>query len=109
MASNQKQRTRTHTIQRAKRKLRGDEHEHDLGEQVGVIAEDLRELGSIAADGVSSAVHRLQHRGSGVLEEGQDQLTHWRSEFEDYVARNPVKSVLFAAALGGLLVFSRRN
>jgi ElaB/YqjD/DUF883 family membrane-anchored ribosome-binding protein len=67
------------------------------------IAGDLAELGSHAGE---LAQERYQELKSGAMEwasEGRERLQEFEQTMEDYVAENPVKSVLMAA-IAGLIV-----
>lgn len=91
-----------------------------LGEQTHKIAEDVRELGSMAVTSAGDAlknvkergnevIEKARERGSEALEMGRERATQAREGFEGYVAENPFKSVLIAAGIGALIGYSLRS
>jgi ElaB/YqjD/DUF883 family membrane-anchored ribosome-binding protein len=91
-----------------------------FSEQSRKVADDVRELGSIAVAGAGEALQSLKERGAdaveGVrehaqksLEQGKKQIGKARDGFEDYVAENPFKSIMIAVGIGTLLGYSLRS
>jgi len=91
-----------------------------MSEQTGKIAQDVRELGSMAIGSASEALESVKERGSEmfdsvkerggeVLEDTKDRLGRAKDGFGDYVAENPFKSVLIAAGIGALIGYSLRS
>jgi|GEM_PF-3400211 len=91
-----------------------------LGEQTSKVAEDVRELGSMALAGAgdaiktvkergSEAVDKVRERGQEALEKGRERMGEAREGFEGYVAENPFKTVLIAAGIGALIGYSLRS
>lgn len=91
-----------------------------IGEQTKKVADDVRELGSLAVSGASDALQSVKERGSealsgaresaeAALEKGKANLGKARDGFEGYVAENPFKTVLIAAGIGALIGYSLRN
>lgn len=99
---------------------RAQQQVRTMGEQTGKIAEDVRELGSMALGSASEALESVKtrgaqvlenakERGGEVLEETRERYEHAKDGFGNYVAENPFKSVLIAAGIGALIGFSLRS
>jgi ElaB/YqjD/DUF883 family membrane-anchored ribosome-binding protein len=67
------------------------------------VAEDLSELGSHASDLAQRRYKNLKSDARQLANEGRERLEEMGESLEEYVAENPVKSLLIAAA-AGLLV-----
>jgi ElaB/YqjD/DUF883 family membrane-anchored ribosome-binding protein len=91
-----------------------------LGEQTRKVAEDVRELGSLAMAGAGEALQSVKDRASETaesvreraresLDQGKQRLVQARDGFEDYVSTNPFKSMLIAAGIGALIGYSLRS
>ena len=84
-----------------------------LGEQSKKVAEDVRELGSLAVAGASDALQAVKERGSQALEAARERgkagVERARDGFEGYVSENPFKSILIAVGVGALLGYSLRS
>lgn len=80
-----------------------------LGEQTHKVAEDVRELGSIAMATAGDALTAAKERGGELVEKGGQRVKRARDGVEGYVKENPFKSVLFAASLGALLGYTLRR
>jgi ElaB/YqjD/DUF883 family membrane-anchored ribosome-binding protein len=98
----------------------GAERTTSFGEQTRKVADDVRELGSMAVTGAGEALQSLKERGSeavegarerahDTLEQGKQQLVKARDGFEGYVTENPFKSILIAAGVGALLGYTLRS
>lgn len=80
-----------------------------LGEQTRKVAEDVRELGSMAMAGAGEALAGARETAEEALARGKASLGKARDGFEGYVAENPFKSILIAAGIGALIGYSLRN
>ena len=96
------------------------ERHQSFSEQSRKVADDVRELGSIAVAGAGEALQSLKERGADAVEgvrdhaqkslqQGKQQLGKARDGFEDYVAENPFKSIMIAVGVGTLLGYSLRS
>jgi ElaB/YqjD/DUF883 family membrane-anchored ribosome-binding protein len=80
-----------------------------LREQVLTVAEDVRELGSIAKEGAREKLHDVQRRTADAYESGKQGLRNQEERLLAYVREKPLKSVLIAVGAGMLLgVLCRR-
>lgn len=70
-----------------------------LIEQSQKVADDVRELGSIAVGSASDALQAVGERGKAGVVKARDGI-------EGYVAENPFKALLIAAGVGALLGYS---
>jgi ElaB/YqjD/DUF883 family membrane-anchored ribosome-binding protein len=92
----------------------------NLSRKAGKVVEDLKDLGTEALCSVEDAIQEIKARsgeavesarqtGEQVVEKGRERVENARLTFEDFVASNPSKSVLIAAAIGALVGFSLRG
>jgi len=91
-----------------------------LGEQTAKVADDVRELGSMAIAGTGEAlktvkehgsevVGKVRERGQEALEKGRERATQAREGFEAYAAENLFKTMLIAAGIGALIGYRLGN
>ncbi|MCA8971203.1 MAG: DUF883 family protein [Planctomycetes bacterium] len=82
----------------------------DLGEQVRVIGNDVKELARITKDALTERAQLAKEAGVAVVERGKDKISHAREQLEDATREQPLKSVLVAAGVGAVigLIFARR-
>lgn len=82
-----------------------------LSAQSGRVAEEVRELGRVAAAGAGHAAAHLRERGRHAVQTGVKRARKAKTRFDVLIAENPVKSMLIALGLGALvgLVLRRKS
>jgi ElaB/YqjD/DUF883 family membrane-anchored ribosome-binding protein len=83
-----------------------------FGEQSSRVADEVQELGRVALSNAGEAAANLKEKGQHALEVGRDKAKKAKSQFDDVVAENPMKSVLIALGVGvvlGYVIRSRRS
>lgn len=76
-----------------------------LAKQTTVISNDLQEMGAIVKDAAQEKFAELRQDASECCENGQDQVRDVVTTVEEYVRKQPLKSILISAAVG--LLFGR--
>jgi ElaB/YqjD/DUF883 family membrane-anchored ribosome-binding protein len=76
-----------------------------LREQAGVVAKDMQEMGSIARDAAQERLGQMQENAADLCNQGRDKVRRGARSLEQYVAEQPLTSVLIAAGVG--LLFGR--
>ena len=64
------------------------------------VSEDLRELGSRAGEMAQERYERMKRGAADLMEEGRERFEEMEHSMEDYVAENPLKSMLIALGVG---------
>lgn len=77
-------------------------HETEVREQLRTLRDDFKELGRQLRSAIGSKVHSAAEGGSETLQRGKERLAEYGEDVLDSVRRNPVRSVLIAAAVGAL-------
>ena len=67
------------------------------------VGEDLSELGSHAGELAQRRYKNLKSDAMHLANEGRERLEEMGESLEDYVAENPIKSLLIAVAAGVLV------
>lgn len=67
------------------------------------VADDLAELGTHAGDLARQRYERMKSSASDLVQEGRERVEDMERSLEEYIADNPIKSVLIAAGIGLLL------
>jgi ElaB/YqjD/DUF883 family membrane-anchored ribosome-binding protein len=74
-----------------------------LREQAGAVAKDLQGMGAIARDAAQEKLGELQHDAADLYEQGRDKVRVAARSLEQYIADQPLTSVLIAGGVGLLL------
>ena len=81
-----------------------------LREQAGALTKDIQEMGAIARDAAQEKLGELRADASELCDQGRDKVRHASRSLEQYIAQQPLTSVLIAGGLGLLLgCFWRRR
>lgn len=84
-----------------------------LGDQSRKVADEVRELGSMAVAGASEALQAVKERGSQAFDTARERskvgIEKARDGFEGYVSENPFKAILMAVGVGALLGYGLRS
>jgi ElaB/YqjD/DUF883 family membrane-anchored ribosome-binding protein len=82
---------------------------NNMRDQSRRVLRDVKGLGSIAAENVGEAAHRLKERGRGALAAGRQGLRKAERQLLDIVEEHPFKSLLVAIGVGALLGLTMRR
>jgi ElaB/YqjD/DUF883 family membrane-anchored ribosome-binding protein len=74
-----------------------------LRKQAVQVGDDLQQMGTIARDAAQERLDDLQNTASEYYERGVDKMHEVEQSVEEYICRQPVKSVLIAAGIGLVL------
>lgn len=74
-----------------------------LSGKARTVTQDIQELGGLARDMAQEQVEQLRASASGYLEEGRDNVQQLGRGFEQFIRRQPLKSILIAAGVGLVL------
>ena len=91
---------------------KGNRAERTFGEQGSRVAEEVQELGRVALSTAGEAATSLREKGKDALEAGREKAKAAKSQFDNVVAENPMKSVLIALGVGvavGYMLRSKRG
>ena len=80
-----------------------------FGEQSSRVAEEVQELGRVALSSAGEAASTLREKGQSALEAGRDKAKAAKSQFDNVVAENPMKSVLIALGVGVIVGYALRS
>jgi ElaB/YqjD/DUF883 family membrane-anchored ribosome-binding protein len=81
-----------------------------LREQASAVTKDIQELGAIASDAAHEKLAQMRAEGSALCDQGCDNMRYAARSLEQYIARQPLTSVLIAGGVGVLLgCFWRRR
>ena len=80
-----------------------------LSAQSGRVAEDVRELGRVAVAGATHAAAHLREKGRKAVGSGVKRARKAKTQFDELIAENPMKSLLVALGFGALLGFVLRR
>lgn len=80
-----------------------------LRDQAGTIAEDVRELGTIAREGAQETLEEARARAGKIYEDQRRELKAKEERLVEMVREKPVQSLLISAGAGLVLgMFLRR-
>ena len=82
---------------------------NNMKDQSRRVLRDVKGLGSIAAENVGEAAHRLKERGRDALAAGRQGLRKAERQLLEIVAEHPYKSLLVAIGVGALLGLTLRR
>lgn len=74
-----------------------------LREQAHAVTEDIQEMGGIARDAAEEKLERVRENASELCDEGRDKVRQAARSLEQYIAEQPLTSVLIAGGVGLLL------
>ncbi|MSR60717.1 MAG: DUF883 family protein [Planctomycetaceae bacterium] len=74
-----------------------------LREQAGAVAKDVQEMGGIARDAAQEKFGQMQENASELCDQGRDKVRQAARSLEQYIAEQPLASVLIAGGVGLLL------
>jgi len=89
--------------------VNADSRANNMKDQSRRVLRDVKGLGSIAAENVGEAAHRLKERGRGALAAGRQGLRKAERQLLDIVAEHPYKSLLVAIGVSALLGLTMRR
>ena len=67
------------------------------------VSEDLRELGGRAGEMAQQRYDRMKRGAADLMEEGRERFEEMEQSLEEYVAENPLKSIIIAVGVGVLV------
>ena len=74
-----------------------------LREQAGVVAQDIQGMGAIARDAAQEKLGQVQEYAAERCDQGRDKVRQAARSLEQYIAEQPLTSVLIAGSVGLLL------
>ena len=74
-----------------------------LRKQIGAVSEDIQEMGAIARDAAQEKFEQMQENASELCDQGRDTARKAARSLEQYIAEQPLTSILIAGGLGLLL------
>lgn len=74
-----------------------------LREQVSAVTEDIQGMGVIARDAVQEGLEHMQENASEFYDQGRDTARKAARSLEQYIAGQPLMSILIAGGLGLLV------
>ena len=74
-----------------------------LRDKTKEVGGNLKEIGNLLRDAVEDKLGNLRESASDVGRRGREQAMEYRSDVEDFVRNDPVKSIAIAAGVGFLL------
>lgn len=72
-------------------------------EQASVVSQDIQGMGAIVKDVAHEKLEELQENASAIYEQGRDKVCETTRTLEQFIAKQPLTSVLIAAGVGLLL------
>lgn len=69
-------------------------------ETIQGMSEDLKEFGNRAGEIAQEKYDRMKKGAADMMEQGRERFEDMEESLEDYVAANPLKSILIAAGVG---------
>lgn len=80
-----------------------------LREQASAVTQDIQELGAIASDAAHEKFAQMRAEGSALCDQGHDKMRYAARSLEQYIAQQPLTSVLIAGGVGVLLGYFWRR
>lgn len=81
-----------------------------LREQASTVTRDIQELGAIANDAAHEKLAQMRSEASDYCDQGRDKVRSAARSLEQYIAQQPLTSILIARGVGVLLgCFWRRR
>lgn len=84
-------------------KTKANASDAELREQLGVIREDLQELGRKVGDVVGNRVARAREASADTVERGKERVTEYGDDLIENIRSRPLRAVFIAAGIGTLL------
>ena len=76
-----------------------------LAKQATEVRNDVQEMGAIVKDAAQEKLGKIQENASELCDQGRDKVRQAARSLEQYIAEQPLTSVLIAAGVG--LLFGR--
>jgi len=74
-----------------------------LRKQAGAVSDDIQGMGTIARDAAQEKFEQMQDNASELYDEGRDTARRAARSLEQYIAEQPLTSMLIAGGVGLLL------
>lgn len=74
-----------------------------LRKQASVVTKDIQGMGPIARDAAQEKLDQIQENASELYDQGRDKVRLARRSLEQYIAEQPLTSMLVAAGVGLVL------
>ena len=74
-----------------------------LRKQANVVTEDIRGMGTIARDAAHETIEQMQDNASELYDQGKDKARRAARSLEQFIAEQPLTSILIAGGVGLLL------
>jgi ElaB/YqjD/DUF883 family membrane-anchored ribosome-binding protein len=81
----------------------------EVGQNIRDIGGNIRDMGGDVRDVAREQVSHIKDKAADYYEQGRKKARRWERGFEDYVAEQPVKSLLVAAGVGFVLALLWRR
>lgn len=99
---------------------RAEKRAHSLSEQTSRVADEVRELGSLAVAGAGEALQTVKDRGSEMLDSaketgyrtlqtGRERFDRFGDQIADHFADHPWRSLFVVLGIGFLYGYTRRR
>ena len=81
----------------------------NLRDQSRRVLDDVKGLGTIAAENVGDRAEQLKQRGKDLLASGRETVGRYQGQVKKYIVANPFRSLLMAVGVGTLLGLALRR